>query len=714
MMTPDELNPILERITQHQQTEKDLETLRRSLRLADSVVQSVSQDGKFNTNVGQIIGGKVHIGDRIYQNADAEAIKAVIQEVLQERRKRDRPRNEKLLLTAVKNEVKARLKQSLHNAKLIQLCMMEEPRQVKRLWDLEIKIGSKPPELLLEARSILEVFDQPEIMGRLLILGNPGAGKTTTMLELAQGLCNRAERDSEFPIPILFNLSTWENDRQSMRDWLIAELKFKYGVRKDRGAKWVDDTKLLPMLDGLDELESTRQETCVQALNQLLQSESRPQYLIVCSRQEEYKNYDTRLQLNAAICLQQLTEEQIQKYLIAVKHAALWQIFQQNSTLLELVKVPLLLNIVILIANELSVNDWQKLSSEEAQRKYLLDVYVQQMLSRGVESKEYSTQQTPTADQTQNWLSWLARQLNSESKTEFLIEKMQPSCLTNANFLLYKVSVFLVYELSYGVGAWLVYSPSYGGICGVIAGITFWNSQSITPFENFRWSWDKTKYGLLDGLKWGTIIGIIIGFVYILVYKQELFYSFVSALPVALVTGLIFTVFKGISGFDLQQTVVPNQGIWESVKNTIIFTFIVSCPIWITGYLTFAIIEEIADEFVAVKDVHNLQNFIEYFLSFRLFTNPLVFFNGVLPGIGLVFFNGVLPDIGFGIGYSGFACIQHFMLRIILYFSHSTPWNYARFLDYCTECLFLQRVGGRYRFIHRLLQEHFATMPLKQ
>jgi hypothetical protein len=34
--------------------------------------------------------------------------------------------------------------------------------------------------------------------------------------------------------------------------------------------------------------------------------------------------------------------------------------------------------------------------------------------------------------------------------------------------------------------------------------------------------------------------------------------------------------------------------------------------------------------------------------------------------------------------------------------------NYARFLDYCTERLFLQRVGGRYRFIHKMLQDHFA------
>ncbi|UYD38335.1 hypothetical protein [Tolypothrix sp. PCC 7601] len=31
-------------------------------------------------------------------------------------------------------------------------------------------------------------------------------------------------------------------------------------MRKDIGAKWVDDAKLLPMLDGLDELNSALQE----------------------------------------------------------------------------------------------------------------------------------------------------------------------------------------------------------------------------------------------------------------------------------------------------------------------------------------------------------------------------------------------------------------------------------------------------------------------
>jgi len=40
-----------------------------------------------------------------------------------------------------------------------------------------------------------------------------------------------------------------------------------------------------------------------------------------------------------------------------------------------------------------------------------------------------------------------------------------------------------------------------------------------------------------------------------------------------------------------------------------------------------------------------------------------------------------------------------------------TLLHYARFLNYCTELTLLQRVGGRYRFIHKLLQDHLAHMP---
>jgi hypothetical protein len=126
---------------------------------------------------------------------------------------------------------------------------------------------------------------------------------------------------------------------------------------------------------------------------------------------------------------------------------------------------------------------------------------------------------------------------------------------------------------------------------------------------------------------------------------------------------------SGINISDIEETIAPNQGIWNSVINAVIIAVITSM------LCTFAV--------------------------------------GLIFGTYKGFISGLSSALIVGF-WSGRCCAQHIILRITLSFSQSIPWNYARFLDYCTERLLLQRVGGRYRFIHRLLQEHFAAMPLEK
>ena len=60
--------------------------------------------------------------------------------------------------------------------------------------------------------------------------------------------------------------------------------------------------------------------------------------------------------------------------------------------------------------------------------------------------------------------------------------------------------------------------------------------------------------------------------------------------------------------------------------------------------------------------------------------------------------------------YGGRACIQHLVLRIMLWRNGSAPLNYVRFLDCAAERIFLRKVGGGYIFVHRLLLEYFASL----
>jgi hypothetical protein len=54
---------------------------------------------------------------------------------------------------------------------------------------------------------------------------------------------------------------------------------------------------------------------------------------------------------------------------------------------------------------------------------------------------------------------------------------------------------------------------------------------------------------------------------------------------------------------------------------------------------------------------------------------------------------GLIPVVIFGLGFAGVPCIQHFTLRLILYWNGYIPWNYARFLDYGTELNFYNELA---------------------
>ncbi len=64
-------------------------------------------------------------------------------------------------------------------------------------------------------------------MRSLLVLGEPGAGKTTMLLELARDLLSRAERDPIKPMPVIFSLSAWTEAKPSLAEWLVDELNAK-------------------------------------------------------------------------------------------------------------------------------------------------------------------------------------------------------------------------------------------------------------------------------------------------------------------------------------------------------------------------------------------------------------------------------------------------------------------------------------------------------
>ena len=252
----------------------------------------------------------------------------------------------------------------------ILLGKVEAPSKVQNPWDVYVKTGTKPASKLSEENRTIDVYDRLDVNGRLLILGAPGSGKTTTLLQLAQELINRAYSDSNKPIPVLLNLSSWKDDFQSINDWIVDDLNFKYGVRKDIGKKWLEKEKIIPLLDGLDEVAAARQTLCAQKINDFLKPENWQKNIVVCSQIEEYEIIEATLKLNSSIILQPLSKEQIENYLLKISNESVYSAIEKDESLFKLTQIPLFLSILVIVVENISWSKWQTFTKTKERLKY--------------------------------------------------------------------------------------------------------------------------------------------------------------------------------------------------------------------------------------------------------------------------------------------------------------------------------------------------------
>lgn len=90
---------------------------------------------------------------------------------------------------------------------------------------------------------------------RLIITGAPGAGKTVLALELLLALI--ADRGDHDPVPVRVPLAQWDTNIP-LQTLLIQRLTDAYDWPAELAANIVDHGLVLPVLDGLDEMDPTR------------------------------------------------------------------------------------------------------------------------------------------------------------------------------------------------------------------------------------------------------------------------------------------------------------------------------------------------------------------------------------------------------------------------------------------------------------------------
>lgn len=589
--------------------------------------------------------------------------------------------NRRALLTKVKNFwVEGVLKKSLHEQVLITLGLEARSDAVTTPWTVVLTEAEEPSIPLPQETQVITLFDELGAGRTLLILGEPGAGKTITLLQLADALITRAERDINHLIPVVFNLSSWSpqfrhGKRQphlvTIAEWLVEELGSKYQVPRKIGKAWVEQQELLLLLDGLDEVRPEYREDCVRALNAF--QEEIGTETVVCCRREDYESLSVRFNFQRAIFLKPLTPEQVCNYVnqLHTNLTGLKTLLDEDVALQELAQSPLTLSMMVLAYHGLNVEDLPKPALAGERRQQLFDIYIERMLQWRGRDRRYSHEKTV------RWLSWLAQRMLENSQTVFLIERIQPTWLQAkrelrtftvtvgiCSGLIVGLMFLFLSGLLYGLISGLIFGLITSLLSGLIAGLVYGRNFKIEPAEKLAWSWLKVRNNLIFMLGMGVVCGLISGWVA----------GARVGVSAGLVLGLLFLLSSGLNiSQSVETTAAPNQGIHSSVKNVLtsgLIFEVISGPIWAV-----------------------------YFGSL---------YSGSLAGPVLGFYFGVFA----GADYGSVASIQHFALRLIIYFQGFAPWNYAQFLDHAAERVFLHKVGGGYIFVHRLLMEHFAAMDV--
>jgi hypothetical protein len=529
----------------------------------------------------------------------------------------------------------------------------------------------------------------------LLILGAPGSGKTTLLLELARDLLARAADDPTHPIPVVFPLSTWAQSRKPLAEWLEDELSLRYDVPRKIARKWVPDDQILPLLDGLDEVEADRRAACVEAINAFRQAHGFLP-LVITSRNTDYESLAVPLRLHGAILVSPLTHEQADRYLSDLGPAGdpVRAALHDDPSLWELLDSPLLLNIVTVAYAGPREAPAPMGGTVSERRDYLFGSYVDQMLSSRASARKVGREQSV------HWLTWLAYQMSKHGQTVFYLERLQQDWLPRSQHKAIRICNRLVVVLLIGpffglagalpiialkgdvvaaLGSGLVLALS----SGMLFGFGFSRQHEVSCVEKVTWSWSGFEAVLPKVLVVGLVAGLTVGLTY------GVMYGLIDGMICGVIYGSVFgpvlgTAF-GLTFGEIETRVRPNEGMHRSAKTGLTFGLTVGLIVGLIFGLVFTLIALP----VYAQDSRPARAFVAglYFASwFGLFCGAFA-----------------------GLGAGGNACVRHLVLRPWLIRNGSTPWNYVRFLDYAAEKILLRKVGGGYAFLHRMLLEYFAA-----
>jgi hypothetical protein len=160
----------------------------------------------------------------------------------------------------------------------------------------------EPPDIDGTFKSITDVFRTDGLNNRLVVLGDPGSGKsilaqwlTLKLLEVPSSSAGAAQEGPSKAIPVLLQLRTWD-PAVALRDWaavqmthiypwLSAEIQVRGGTSRTLASQLIEQGRVLMVLDGLDEITP---ENRLAAFRKLSEVACTSQAMVITCRAREY------------------------------------------------------------------------------------------------------------------------------------------------------------------------------------------------------------------------------------------------------------------------------------------------------------------------------------------------------------------------------------------------------------------------------------------
>ncbi len=606
-----------------------------------------------------------------------------------------RDRVSQLLLTVIHREIESRLNQALHHR--IYPRTMDRKNQFMDMeipWAIHQNKGDRPELNLSEYTNIEAVFAHQEIQGRLGICGVPGSGKTTLILKLAQGLVNQAMYNPESPLPILLDVSSWQNNQQAIAPWIISILQLKYHLDRQTAKQLLKPHQVILLCDGLDELDESTKNKFISKFNQFLLDYWSGKIVIVGGTTPHLMQLSI-VNIETYIELLPLTNNSVYRYLFQSDCEYLWEAIQSDADLIQIAQIPLFLNLIILSATEINLREWQLGKNRAEKLSYLWDAYIR----NGLKCQGYFSH-TSKDDGDKNlvrWFAWLAQKSLKHHQPEF--SDLANIWLENPlDKIAFSLIIGLIYGLISGVIFWLIFSGSFGFIfgatLGAIVGAIAGNFMSylIPPKPAFHFSKDTLIIATVGTLLSAVICGVIAGSIFWPILGQDsgLIYGSLFAVNGGLIFALV-TLFTGGFSSTESQLIYQLQGGDRTPKE------------WLKNLFPYCTISLPMGIFWL---------WILWVLQGKIFLGWQLLIGGIIIG-------GLLAIV-----LGGLAEIHQFSLHLTLWFKGYIPWNYRQLLNYGKSCLFLHRVKGisggnqrsysavAYRFIHPLFCQHLAQKTI--